>query len=68
MKTKTVTVTVQIQMDIKEGGDEVNQVKDVLEVMNGAVSSASIHADPQIFISDISGADIFDVPKDEDED
>ncbi|MBP7845860.1 MAG: hypothetical protein KA007_00285 [Candidatus Pacebacteria bacterium] len=67
MKTKTVTVNVQIQMDINKDENEVTQVQNVLEAMNSAVSSASIHADPQIFISDISGADIFDVPNDDEE-
>jgi hypothetical protein len=66
MKTKTVTVTVQIQMDIQDNENEVSQVQDVLEVMNNIVAMSELGAEPQIFISDISGADIFDVPKDED--
>lgn len=68
MKTKTVTVTVQIQMDIRTGESELHQVQNILEEMNNAVSSVRLQEQPQIFISDISGADIFDVPKDEDED
>lgn len=60
MSTKTVSVTVQIQMDITKGEDEVSQVQDVLELMNASISKAGIKAEPQIFISDISGADITD--------
>ena len=67
MKTKTVTVTVQIQMDILDNGNEVSQVQDALENMNRIVSSTFTNEEPQIFVSDISGADIFDVPNDEEE-
>jgi hypothetical protein len=68
MKTKTVTVTVQIQMDIRAGENDLSQVQDALEEMNNIIASNVTNTEPQIFISDISGADIFDVPKDEDED
>jgi hypothetical protein len=68
MKTKTVTVTVQIQMDIRAGENDLSQVQDALEEMNNIIASNVTNTEPQIFVSDISGADIFDVPKDEDED
>ncbi len=67
MKTKTINVNVQIQMDITKGIDEVSQVKDVLELMNSAVSSAGINAEPQIFASDISKSDIIDNESEETE-
>ncbi len=65
MKTKTVNVNVQIQMDIQEGGDEVSQVQDVLELMNDSISKSGIKASPQIFISDISSSDITEQESDE---
>lgn len=68
MSTKTVSVTVQIQMDITKGENEVSQVQDVLELMNESISKAGIKAEPQIFISDISGADITDQDSDDDDD
>lgn len=67
MKTKTVNVNVQIQMDIQEGGDEVSQVQDVLELMNDAVAKSGIKASPQIFISDISSSDIMNQESDSEE-
>lgn len=60
METKTVNVNVQIQMDITKGSDDVGQVQNVLELMNSAISKADIKAEPQIFVSDISKADIID--------
>lgn len=68
MSTKTVSVTVQIQMDITKGENEVSQVQDVLELMNASISKAGIKAEPQIFISDISGADITDQNSEDDDD
>ena len=67
MKTKTVTVTVQIQMDIRAGENDLSQVQDALEEMNNIIARNVTSTEPQIFISDISGADIFDVPKNEEE-
>ena len=67
MKTKTVTVTVQIQMDIRAGENDLSQVQDALEEMNNIIASNVTNTEPQIFISDISGADILDVPNDEEE-
>lgn len=66
METKTVNVNVQIQMDITKGSDDVGQVQDVLELMNSAISKAGIKAEPQIFVSDISKADIIDSNSDDD--
>ena len=68
MSTKTVSVTVQIQMDITKGENEVSQVQDVLELMNASLSKAGIKAEPPIFISDISGADITDQNSEDDDD
>jgi len=62
---KAITVTVQIQLLIKEGGNDLTEVQDTLEVMNNIVGASELEAEPKIFISDISASDIIDVEEEE---
>jgi cell division protein FtsX len=65
---KTVNVFISVQMDIKEDQDQVEQVRDVLEAMDGIIRNSGLEASPSIFSSDVDNSSIVDVDnEDEDE-
>lgn len=66
---KTINVFISVQMDIKEGQDQVEQVRDVLEAMDEVIRNSGLEASPSIFSSDVDNSSIVEVDnEDEDED
>lgn len=68
IKTKTVNVFISVQMDIREDQDPVEQVRDVLEAMDGIIRISELEASPSIFSSDVDNSNIVDVDREDDED
>lgn len=57
---KTVNIQVSIQMDIK-GKNILQEVLDILDTVNAIISQSELDAQPQIFTTDLSNSDIFEI-------